>query len=159
MENLTKKIIRAVGSTTSVIVHTVLFLGAFMLPFFGVTIDRVLLVLTTLVSLEAIYLALFIQMSVTKATESLENVEEDIEEVQKEIDDIAEDIEEVQKEVDDIAEDIEEVQKDIDDIAEDIEEEDTRDETHDEQTDVILANIQRDIAKLLEDIERLKKGK
>ena len=58
--------------------------------------DDVLLILTTAVSLEAIYLAIFIQMTVNRNTAALEAVEDDIEE-------IAEDVEEVQKDVDEIA--------------------------------------------------------
>ena len=43
-----------------------------------------LLVLTTLLSIEAIYLALFIQMSVNKTSKSLAEVEKDIDVIQAE---------------------------------------------------------------------------
>ena len=46
---------RGIGSIWSVILHTLLFIGAFTSILFGAPIDRVLLILTTIVSLEAIY--------------------------------------------------------------------------------------------------------
>ena len=61
-EILALTVTQAIGSITSVVIHTVLFLGAFTLVLLGVDLDRVLLVLTTIVSLEAIYLSIFIQM-------------------------------------------------------------------------------------------------
>ena len=48
---------RWVGSPPSVVIHTLLFAGSFAMAFVGwVDTDRMLLVLTTVVSLEAIYL-------------------------------------------------------------------------------------------------------
>lgn len=52
------------------------------------------MILTTAVSLEAIYLAIFIQMTVNRTTESLAGVEEDIDDIQEDIDDIQEDVSE-----------------------------------------------------------------
>ncbi len=146
METWSEKITRAIGSPTSLVVHTILFIGAFVLPFFGASFDRVLLFLTTVVSLEAIYLALFIQMTVNRNTESLEDIEEDIEEVQEDVEEITEDIGE-------ITEDLEEVQEDIDEIAE----EDKEDEVHDEHVEVTLGDIQKNLARIMEEIETLKK--
>jgi uncharacterized protein YoxC len=123
------RITQSVGSTGSIIVHTLLFATAFALPFFGVDLDRVLLVLTTIVSLEAIYLSLFIQMSVNRNTQSLAVVEdeideitEDVAEIQEDLDEIAEDVDEIAEDVDEIAEDVEEITEDIEEITEDIEE-------------------------------------
>ncbi len=104
-----------IGSTESLIVHTIAFVLAFLLPFFGAPFDRVLLVLTTFLSLEAIYLAIFIQMTVNKNTA-------DIEEIQEDVEDIAEDVEEIQKDVDEIQEDVDEIQEDIEEIQEDVDE-------------------------------------
>ena len=70
---------------------------------FGFSSSDILLVLTTIVSLEAIYLSIFIQMTVNKHAEELEEVSEDIEEIQ-------EDVDEIQKDVDEIQEDVEEIQ-------------------------------------------------
>lgn len=72
-----------VGTPLSLIIHTLFFIGIFTLRYFGLTTNYILLILTTAVSLEAIYLSIFIQMSVNRATESLEEVEEDIEDIQE----------------------------------------------------------------------------
>jgi peptidoglycan hydrolase CwlO-like protein len=122
LENLALAVTGWVGSIWSVIVHTILFVGAFTLVTFGVDLDRVLLVLTTLVSLEAIYLSIFIQMSVNHQARALANVEKDIDEIQEDVEEIAEDVEEIAEDVEDIAEDVEEMQEDIDEIQEDVEE-------------------------------------
>jgi uncharacterized membrane protein len=90
---------RWIGSTSSIVVHSILFVVAFLLPFFGVDVDRVLLVLTTAVSLEAIYLAIFIQMSVNKNTEDIEEIQEDVEDIQEDIEDIQEDVDEIQEDI------------------------------------------------------------
>jgi uncharacterized membrane protein len=71
-----------VGSVQSVMVHTVIFITAFLLAAFEIfPFDKILLVLTTLVSLEAIYLSIFIQMSVNRNTKAIEVVEHEIEEI------------------------------------------------------------------------------
>lgn len=99
MEKKVEKFISWIGSVSSLVVHTVLFLAAFTLGFMGVAWDLVLLVLTTIVSLEAIYLAIFIQMSVNKAAQTIEDIEDDIDEIQEDIEEIAEDVEEIQEDV------------------------------------------------------------
>ncbi|MES2622812.1 MAG: hypothetical protein V4576_00215 [Patescibacteria group bacterium] len=98
-----------IGSVTSLVVHTLLFIGVFVAIALGVPKDSALLMLTTIVSLEAIYLSILIQMSVNRNSASLEEVEEDIEDIQ-------EDIEDIQEGVEDIEEEIEEIQEDIEDI-------------------------------------------
>lgn len=85
-----------IGTPKSIVAHTLLFIGIFALKFFGISTDDILLVLTTAVSLEAIYLAIFIQMSVNRAAEALEEVEDDIEDIQEDVEDISEDLEEIQ---------------------------------------------------------------
>lgn len=76
-----------VGSGYSVALHTSIFIvSGLLIPFVG--LDRVLLVLTTLVSLEAIYLSIFIQMSVNNQHRRIKGIEDDI-------DDILEDTEEL----------------------------------------------------------------
>jgi len=83
-----------IGTTTSILIHTLLFAGIFSLRFFGSSTEEILLILTTAVSLEAIYLAIFIQMTVNRTTESLAGVERDIDDIQEDIDDIQEDVSE-----------------------------------------------------------------
>jgi len=130
-----------VGSTSSLLVHTLVFVVSLALVFLGVGVDKVLLVLTTAVSLEAIYLAIFIQMTVNRNTQSLEEVEEDIDEIQ-------EDVEEIEK-------DIDEIQEDVDKLEEDEAEEDL----HDVATIKSLDTIQADLQKLMQDIQALKEQK
>ncbi len=122
LEDFALKITKWVGSIWSLIVHTIIFIIFFILIYLGYDAEKVMLILTTLVSLEAIYLALFIQMTVNKNTQSIENIEEDVDEMQEDIDEIQEDIEEIEKDVDEIQEDVEEIEKDVDEIQEDIEE-------------------------------------
>ena len=105
-----------IGSIPSLIAHSLIFLSAFLLPLFGwVEFDKMLLVLTTVLSLEAIYLAIFIQMSVNRSQEHIEDLKEDVNEIQEDIEDIQEDIEEISEDIDDIQEDIEDIAEDEDD--------------------------------------------
>lgn len=86
LEKISFKLTDWVGTPASLIVHTLFFAGIFALRKFGITTDYLLLILTTAVSLEAIYLSIFIQMTVNRNTESLEEVEEDIEDIQEDVD-------------------------------------------------------------------------
>ncbi len=96
-EQISTRLTNWIGTPSSVVAHTIVFAVCFILPFLGVGLDKVLLILTTAVSLEAIYLAIFIQMTVNRNTKSLEEVEEDIEDIQEDLDDIQEDDEEDDK--------------------------------------------------------------
>ena len=101
-----------IGTPASLVVHTLIFAVAFILPFFGVfSIDEILLILTTLVSLEAIYLAIFIQMTINRQTKQIEDVGENIEGIQEEVEDLGEDVQEISKDVEDISEDIDKIQE------------------------------------------------
>lgn len=104
LENIALSVTRGVGSVWSVIIHTVLFIGAFVLVLLGEQLEIVLLVLTTIVSLEAIYLSIFIQMSVNHQSRAIASVEKDIDEIQEDVEDIQEDIDEIQEDVEDIQE-------------------------------------------------------
>jgi peptidoglycan hydrolase CwlO-like protein len=108
LEKTADKATKWIGSTSSLIVHTFIFVISFALPILQiVSFERMLLVLTTLVSLEAIYLSIFIQMSVNKNSQDIEIIQEDVGEIQEDIEEIEEDIDEIQKDVDEIQEDIE----------------------------------------------------
>ena len=88
-------IIEWVGSPSSLMIHTLIFIFCFLFGIFDIfSWNRILLVLTTVVSLEAIYLAIFIQMSVNQNTASLREVEEDIDEIQEDIEEIDEEMQE-----------------------------------------------------------------
>ena len=116
LEKITDWIMWWIGSIPSLIAHSLIFLSAFLLPLFGwVEFDKMLLVLTTVLSLEAIYLAIFIQMSVNRSQEHIEDLKEDVNEIQEDIEDIQEDIEEISEDIDDIQEDIEDIAEDEDD--------------------------------------------
>ena len=109
LENLEKialSVTRGMGSVWSIIIHKILFGGAFVLIFIGQEVDRILLILTTIVSLEAIYLSIFIQMSVNHQAKMLANVEQDIDEISQDVEDIAEDVEDIQEDMEDIVEDM-----------------------------------------------------
>jgi septal ring factor EnvC (AmiA/AmiB activator) len=143
-----------VGSRTSVVLHTIFFGVMFGLSFFGVKFDTVLLVLTTVVSLEAIYLSIFIQMTVNENTQSLEEVEEDIEDIAGEVEEISEDIEEIQHDVDEIQHDVDEIQEDVDEIEKDAEVVDTE-ELKDRKK---LEEIEMVLKKLLDEVKNIKKS-
>jgi len=149
-----------VGSTASVLLHTILFIVSFLLPLLGmVSFERMLLVLTTIVSLEAIYLSIFIQMSINMNNQNIEFIQEDIEELGEDIEEISEDIEEISEDIEEISEDIEEIQKDVDEIQEDvveIQEETSEEEDADEKEKDILLDIQATLVHLQKEIEQLK---
>jgi len=126
------KLVKWIGSTESLILHTIFFAIMIYLAFSGIGFDKIMLILTTIVSLEAIYLSIFIQMTVNKHGEELEEVSEDIDEIQEDIDEIQEDIEEIQ---------------------EDTEEE----EKEEEKEDQTLERIEENLGKLIEGIIELKK--
>lgn len=116
---LSNKITRWIGSVESLFVHTIFFIGIFSLRYFNFSSSDILLILTTLVSLEAIYLAIFIQMTINQHSEDLEEVSEDIEELQEDVEEITEDVGEIQKDVEEIQEDVEEISEDVEEITED----------------------------------------
>lgn len=95
VEQTSFKITKFIGTPTSIILHTIFFIAIFGLKFLGVGTDNILLILTTAVSLEAIYLSIFIQMSVNRTAEALEEVSEDVEDIQEDVEDIQEDVEEI----------------------------------------------------------------
>ncbi len=138
---------RWIGSTASLLAHTAFFIVCFVLVFAGVPLDRVLLVLTTVVSLEAIYLAIFIQMTVNRASDSIAEIEEDVDEIQEDIDEIEKDVDEIQK-------DIDEIEEDIDDIEKDEEEQKQRDVAD----AASLRAIENKLAAIVADLERIRKN-
>src|SRR6185295_2531994 len=107
------KVTRWIGSPVSLIIHTIIFIGCFLSVHFDlISFDEMLLLLTTVVSLEAIYLSIFIQMTINYTTQELEVISEDVEEMQEDIGEIQEDVGELQEDVEDISEDVEEINED-----------------------------------------------
>lgn len=147
-------ITKGIGSLSSLLIHTALFTAILLIGTFHIlSWDTVLLVLTTGVSLEAIYLAIFIQMSVNHQSKVIQDVEQDVDEIKEDVDEIQEDVGEIQEDVDEIQKDIDSIEEDVDEIQEDDEKESKQNKEY-QQT---LATISSDLQKLLEDIEKLKK--
>lgn len=163
MEKGAANITKWIGSASSVTAHTIMFLVSFILPFTGVvTFERMLLFLTTIVSLEAIYLSIFIQMSLNMNNQNIEIIQTDIEELGEDIEEISEDIEELGEDIEEIGEDIEEIQKDVDELQEDVVEiqGDAKEELVNEKKEAeILMSIQATLAHLQREIEQLKANK
>ena len=143
-EEFSKKLTYWIGSPHSILLHTIFFGGIFILRFFGVASSEILLVLTTIVSLEAIYLSIFIQMTVNKHAEELEDVSLDIDEIQKDVDEIQEDVEGIEKDVDEIQKDVDEIQEDVEDIEE-------------VKPKFIFEKIEKNLQDLMVEISELKK--
>ena len=136
-----------IGSVASLFIHTIIFFGSFALAFLGIVQwETMLLVLTTLVSLEAIYLSIFIQMTVNRHQKELEEVSEDVEDIQEDIQEISEDVE-------DLGDDVEDIQEDIQELTED---EESEEERKTKQM-VSLEQLTGDIQRILKDLETLKK--
>ncbi len=149
------------GSVQSLIVHTFFFAGAFSLVLFGYPFNDILLVVTTIVSLEAIYMAIFIQMAVNQNSQSLDAVEEDIDEIQKDVDEIQEDVGEIEKDVDEIQKDVDEIEKDLDVIQKDVDEiekDGPEDEKRDTQNKETLDKIESRLVHLLGQLDKMKDG-
>ena len=132
LDKMADSVISWIGSTSSLVFHTLLFITSFLLPLFKIVeFEEMLLVLTTIVSLEAIYLSIFIQMSVNKSNKHIEVIKEDVNEIQEDIDEIQEDIDEIQ-------EDIDEIQEDIDEIADDEDEDEHKEKA---QKVILKSNV------------------
>lgn len=153
VEKFARSVTRSIGSPLSILLHTVVFFTAILLLIFKILpFDTVILVFNTALSLEAIYLALFIQMTVNSTTAAIEEVGEMQEEMQEDIGEIQEDIEEVQEDVDELQEDVEDISEDVEEISED----EAEDETRKREQKGALDAIKGDLQKLLADVERLK---
>ena len=140
-----------IGSIPSLVIHSIIFISAFLLPLFGIVeFDKMLLVLTTVLSLEAIYLAIFIQMSVNRSQEHIEDLKDDVNEIQEDIEDIQEDIEE-------ISEDIDDIQEDIEDIAEEDDDEDHNERARNVMLKSNVSSNKNDIKAMREVIANLQK--
>ena len=168
--DFSKKVITWIGSSQSLIVHTIFFVSIFIVGFSGIiNPDYVFAFTTNILSIEAIYLAIFIQMTINKHSDDLEEVSGDIEELQEDVDEISEDVEEIQKDVEDISEDVEEIQKDVDEIQEDVEEisedveeineEDEEEIKEEEEEKEKFNEIEKTLKLLIQEITELKNQK
>ncbi|MDQ5902385.1 MAG: hypothetical protein QG581_109 [Patescibacteria group bacterium] len=180
LEALALRASQRIGSPTSLAIHTLLFIGIFAFALFGFSLDQILLILTTLVSLEAIYLAIFIQMTVNQHARQIEEVSEDVgelgenmEEISKDVDhlhenieEIGEDVEEISKDIDSIQEDVKEIGEDVEEISEDVEElgeeiekDDREDDAEQLESLKHIDRIENSLQTLLQEIQAMKRDR
>jgi peptidoglycan hydrolase CwlO-like protein len=141
IEKMVLNIINLMGSVSSLIIHTVFFVYAWLFT--------TQLFLTTVVSLEAIYLAILIQLSINFQTKRLEHIQENVEDIQENVEDIQENVEEIQG-------DVEEIQEDVEEINEDEENEDEEDEDL-KEIHATMKVFQETLDKLMKEVVDLKK--
>lgn len=141
-----------IGSVTSLILHTLFFVGIFALYIIGYSFETILLILTTVVSLEAIYLSIFIQMTVNKQGEIIAEVSEDVE-------DISEEMEEISRDIDELQEDVEEISDDVEELSEEIEEDDQEDAREHAEEVARIEKIEGMLAELLTEIKSIREKK
>lgn len=160
LEAFSSFVIEWMGSNTSLVVHTILFVLCFWLVLLWVSMDKMLAILTNVVSLEAIYLAIFIQMSVNKNTKSLKEVEKDIDEIEKDVDSIEKNIDEIQEDVDELQEDVEDIQENVEEDELEETEELKRERGRDERIDRVVGSldlIQNQLNVLFDEMKKAKK--
>ncbi len=152
IESTALKITRWIGSASSLVFHSFIFICAFAAVWLGyVAYEHMLLVLTTWVSLEAIYLSIFIQMTINLTTETVADISEDVEE-------IGEEVEELSADVEGISEDVEEISEDVEEMAGEEESDEAAEEARKVEQKNTLTDIQRDLRRLMEDISKLQKN-
>ena len=145
-----------VGSTPSLIVHTLFFLCSFLgHALFKWDYSEILLTLTTVVSLEAIYISIFIQRAVNQQSvrlqdveESIDEVEESITEVEKSLDEVEESITEVEKSIDEVEESIDEVEKSIEDVEDALDEEEAQHTAAHDSADALTLEVKKLVKEL-----------
>ncbi|MFZ2192868.1 MAG: hypothetical protein WAV31_01375 [Candidatus Moraniibacteriota bacterium] len=145
LEKIALHLTNSIGSPISIIVHSFFFVGIFSLELFGFSFDKIMLILTTVVSLEAIYLAIFIQMTVNRHAQELSEISEDVE-------DISEDVEEISKDIDDI-------QEDVEDLGEEMEKDDKETKIKRQHNQDKILHIESILKELLLEVRELKDKK
>lgn len=156
VEKVSMNLTKLIGTPYSVIGHSVFFVLIFGLRFFGVGVQDILLILTTVVSLEAIYLSIFIQMTINYNTESLKEVEKDVDEIAKDVDEIQSDVDEIQTDVDEIQEDVEGLEEDIDKIQAEEEKEDLTITGEVMQTKELIGKMENQLQRIMDELQVLK---
>ncbi len=155
-----ERVIVWIGSPASLALHTAAFIAFFAVSMFGlVSWSLMFAVLTNVVSLEAIYLAIFIQMSVNRQSASLKVVEEDVGDIQEDIEELGENVEELGENVEELGENVEDLKEDVEDIQEDIGDiggDDADDETHERLQAARLEALTNDVKAILKTLESLK---
>jgi peptidoglycan hydrolase CwlO-like protein len=122
LEKMSISVTKWIGTTQSIIVHSILFIVIFGLYFIGFALDQILLILTTAVSLEAIYLALFIQMTVNRNTQDIVEVASDIDQIQEDVEELGGDFDDIQEDVEDLESNLKKIHTGVEGIEDDVEE-------------------------------------
>ena len=156
-----------IGSPTSLVIHTIFFVCVFGLQKFGFSFDQTMLILTTAVSLEAIYLSLFIQMTVNRQARQIEEVSDDVDGIQEDVEEISKDIDEIQEDVDSIQENAEEISADMEGIhehiedikenVEDLSEEFEKDDIEEDAESQKIHRIEHALEELLREVKALQR--
>ena len=165
-EYLAFRAIRWIGSIQSLVFHTAGFVIAFLFYFIGADFNTILLVVTTVLSLEAVYLSIFAQMTLNRHSDELEDIQEDVGDIQEDVGDIQEDMTDIQEDVTEIAKDVDEIQEDVDEIQKDVDEiqEDVEEIQEEDQSPVsvsvdpaMLSRIEISVRQLGEEIAEMKR--
>lgn len=144
LEAFAVKATHHIGSTTSLMLHSAFFVGIFSLQWLGFSFDKIMLLLTTVVSLEAIYLSIFIQLTINRQSRQIKEVSEDVEEIH-------EDVEEISKDIDIIEENVE-------GLNEELEKDDVIDAAERTQDLEKINKIENVLEELLREVKTLKKS-
>ncbi len=164
-----EKVIVWIGSPASLVLHTLVFIAFFAVPLLGMlSWETMFAVLTNVVSLEAIYLAIFIQMSVNRQAASLKEVEENVEELGENVESIQEDVEELGEDVEELGEDVEELGENVEELGENVEDikeemaedpsEEHEEEMREQKHAAMLEALTNDVKAMLKHLETLKSG-
>ena len=159
LETLALRASQRIGSPLSLALHTVFFVGIFSLKLFGFSLDQILLILTTIVSLEAIYLAIFIQMTVNQHSRQIEEVSEDVGELGENIEGISEDVDHLHENIEEIGEDVEEISEDVEELSEEIEQDDREDAEEQLESLRHIDRIESSLQALLLEIQTMKRDR
>ncbi len=156
---------RYIGSPVSLVLHSLFFVGIFTLQWAGYSFEEIMLILTTVVSLEAIYLSIFIQITVnhqamklTEVSADVEEISEDVEDISEDVEGISEDVEEISKDLDDIQEDVKEISEDVEDLGEELEKDDQEYNADRSQDIQKITHIQTALEELLREVKAMKEG-
>lgn len=87
LEKISFKLAKLMGSPISLLLHTAVFGGFFILRYLGIIPNAAILVLTAAACLEAIYMVIFVQMIIKNNTNSLMEMQAQLEEIQQEEED------------------------------------------------------------------------
>jgi uncharacterized membrane protein len=162
-----ERVIVWIGSPISLALHTLVFAAFFTVPLtLKISWDTMFAVLTNVVSLEAIYLAIFIQMSVNRQAASLKGVEEDVGDIQEDIEELGENVEELGENVEELGENVEELGENVEDLKEDVEDiqedigeigdDDDDDEAREKRQADMIETLTNDVKAMLRHLETLK---